>query len=980
MSTFTSAPIATSGAIGYIGQSVKLHTDTDSNDNYITLQSATCPADGVLWPTVVYRMGITSDAAVTPTQPASFTVERLDRYGNSYFPAPAGSPLLLDGTTGRLRCPAQGVALPDSAGDTIPVILTAAGGNLLVNGFPITTGGGWVGYALGTLNMNVFGIINDAGTKLSADGSVRIGGDYPVDLVGTSLGPSANGNLMLTTDWTADVRAGNFALTRLRTIGFQAADGTLHSLQVDASDTTKLLYDGLPINDQWFPTALSNLDMNRHTIEHVAFMDLINPATLVTGRLSMDSTSAGQLLWNSARLAHYALTEDIAAGGYSVRNADILEGNQVHLNGPGSTSAALECLGAGSMGIDGRSIACTPAREDLVMGAADASSLFGITHAGYIGISPGPTSTDPSADCLLSCTPDHLTLLVNGVPVGASWVGVATSDLRMAGYSINNVDTFTSAGDVHMKAKLYNTFDLSSLWDVHMIYGGPVGFERVPIFTNDGDTHLVGRVTCDDRITLGENIDVAGDMSVVGDSVFTGGASFATTVDISGALGAASGNITDLVTSSLIVSTSFLAYGGELHAIGVYDAATFNCIVDIAAPYALNVNGLATVNDLVTLGNITVGGTSTITGDAACDASLTVLGESFLGILNSTGNTTLGTSGTASIVLRSPASADYGFSAQGEVTSDSYMRAAEVRLGISSAFLSLTANTDYTQLLVNGSPIGGGGGGWVGTATSDLDMASYVVKWPSAVYLGGFNTIAHGTTYLPWSPSTISDAIFVYGDIVASEGAVFAGNLTADGDLTIGNHALVTGNVTASGDLYGTYIHANRDVIATRNLYFGGSLVANGVPYQSNLVDLNGGSIYNHTPRVEVVATPSNPGLNNAHSGTTFFFTCDTHAVAQYCTIPPRGNISYGWEVVVVNVPGNVTSGETPPWVDHPLEVWFTYNFAGYPPPYVLSIPVGASARIRCVGADPGDYTTWLFTVQMIGGGADPTVACMPLA
>ena len=37
-------------------------------------------------------------------------------------------------------------------------------------------------------------------------------------------------------------------------------------------------------------------------------------------------------------------------------------------------------------------------------------------------------------------------------------------------------------------------------------------------------------------------------------------------------------------------------------------------------------------------------------------------------------------------------------------------------------------NLNGTSLTFNGTPISGGGGGWVGTATSDLDMAGYVVK------------------------------------------------------------------------------------------------------------------------------------------------------------------------------------------------------------------------------------------------------------
>ena len=37
-------------------------------------------------------------------------------------------------------------------------------------------------------------------------------------------------------------------------------------------------------------------------------------------------------------------------------------------------------------------------------------------------------------------------------------------------------------------------------------------------------------------------------------------------------------------------------------------------------------------------------------------------------------------------------------------------------------------NLNGTSLTFNGTPVSGGGGGWVGTATSDLDMAGYVVK------------------------------------------------------------------------------------------------------------------------------------------------------------------------------------------------------------------------------------------------------------
>ena len=39
-----------------------------------------------------------------------------------------------------------------------------------------------------------------------------------------------------------------------------------------------------------------------------------------------------------------------------------------------------------------------------------------------------------------------------------------------------------------------------------------------------------------------------------------------------------------------------------------------------------------------------------------------------------------------------------------------------------------TVNLNGTSLTFNGTPVSGGGGGWVGTATSDLDMAGYVVK------------------------------------------------------------------------------------------------------------------------------------------------------------------------------------------------------------------------------------------------------------
>jgi len=154
-------------------------------------------------------------------------------------------------------------------------------------------------------------------------------------------------------------------------------------------------------------------------------------------------------------------------------------------------------------------------------------------------------------------------------------------------------------------------------------------------------------------------------------------------------------------------------------------------------------------------------------------------------------------------------------------------------------------NLNGTSLTFNGTPISGGGGGWVGTATSDLDMAGYVVKNAPTYNLS--NSGNQGTLSLD------SNAQLNY----TAQPSGYSGAISAPIPLTQGGTArVVVSDTTDPFDVSVLLDYAYQDTTysvvatsseATTNVYYPGVL--------SYAVEISGSNSFNIICRATTTGT-----------------------------------------------------------------------------------------------------------------------------
>jgi len=154
-------------------------------------------------------------------------------------------------------------------------------------------------------------------------------------------------------------------------------------------------------------------------------------------------------------------------------------------------------------------------------------------------------------------------------------------------------------------------------------------------------------------------------------------------------------------------------------------------------------------------------------------------------------------------------------------------------------------NLNGTSLTFNGTPVGGGGGGWVGTATSDLNMAGYVVKNAPTYNLS--NSGNQGTLSLD------SNAQLNY----TAQPSGYSGAISAPIPLTQGGTArVVVSDTTDPFDVSVLLDYAYQDTTyfvvatsseATTNVYYPGVL--------SYAVEISGSNSFNIICRATTTGT-----------------------------------------------------------------------------------------------------------------------------
>ena len=154
-------------------------------------------------------------------------------------------------------------------------------------------------------------------------------------------------------------------------------------------------------------------------------------------------------------------------------------------------------------------------------------------------------------------------------------------------------------------------------------------------------------------------------------------------------------------------------------------------------------------------------------------------------------------------------------------------------------------NLNGTSLTFNGTPVSGGGGGWVGTATSDLDMAGYVVKNAPTYNLS--NSGNQGTLSLD------SNAQLNY----TAQPSGYSGAISAPIPLTQGGTArVVVSDTTDPFDVSVLLDYAYQDTTyfvvatsseATTNVYYPGVL--------SYAVEISGSNSFNIICRATTTGT-----------------------------------------------------------------------------------------------------------------------------
>ena len=507
---------------------------------------------------------------------------------------------------------------------------------------------------------------------------------------------------------------------------------------------------------------------------------------------------------------------DISVTGVASGSGDISAGGVISFDGDASLSGVVSATG--NISITGE------ASLNEVTSISGGISVSGDATASGAISADGDITFDGNAT-VNEVTSQSGVISVSGDTTARGAIS-ASGDITFGGNATVNEVT-SQSGDISVSGDATASGAISASGDITV--GGNADVAEVT--SQSGGISVSGDTTASGSISAGGDITFGGN-AIINEVTSTNGA-----ISVSGAT-SAKGNITSAQSQTfngeftlnnsvtILAKENTVLFKGTVngtHALTIGNNAnttnvTFEKSVGSVNKLAsLDVKGNATANEAIsTTGNISIGGTSTITDVTSQNGAISVTGDATAsGTISARGNISFG----ANAIINEVTSSNGAISVGGTTLANGNITSAQ-----SQTFNGeFTLNKSVTILAKNNTVL------FKDTVNGTYDLA-----------IGNNANITNVTFEKSVGSTDVLNSLFVKGNVTLKDKITTKGNISIGGTSSITDVTSQSGAISLAGNATTSGV-----ILASGNISFGANAILNGVTSQNGAISVSGTTLAN---------------------------------------------------------------------------------------------------------------------------------------